>query len=107
MPGDERRQRDQGFDAPSIDGLWRVDRTGGLLPPLVGVTKRIRDGHGETRLGGMAGARFEVVGDELRYLGPFRSFVDRLRPHGDGFSGTATFRGRAFGWFELRRLGEE
>lgn len=91
---------------PPLDGVWRVRRTGGLLPPLVGVTKRIRAGRGETRIGRFAGVPFDVVGDELRYAPPFRGFVDRVRPSGDGFSGTATFRGREFGRFELQRLDE-
>jgi hypothetical protein len=89
---------------PSLEGVWRVERAGGLLPPLVGVTKRIRDGRGETRLGRIVGVPFVVSGDELRYVAPFGGFVDRVEAHGDGFTGTATFRGRAFGTFELRRL---
>jgi hypothetical protein len=98
VPSDERQR-----DVP-LDGVWQVERTGGLLPPLVGVTKRIHGARGETRLAGVAGVPFDVVGHELRYVAPFRSFVDRLEPHGDRFSGTATFRGRPFGRFELRRV---
>jgi hypothetical protein len=29
-----------------LDGEWQVIRTGGLLPPLVGVRKRIEGDHG-------------------------------------------------------------
>jgi hypothetical protein len=86
-----------------LDGVWRVERTGGLLPPLAGVTKRIEGARGETRLGPLPGASFVVVGHELQYVGPFRGFVDRLRRSADGFDGTATFRGHAFGRFRLRR----
>lgn len=87
-----------------LDGVWQVERTGGLLPPLPGVTKRIHGDRGETRIGRVAGVPFAVVGYELRYLRPFGGFVDRLEPSADGFSGTATFHGRSFGRFELRRL---
>ena len=89
-----------------LDGVWRVKRTAGLLPPLLGVTKSIQGGRGETRVGRFAGVPFDVVDDELRYVSPFSAFVDRVRPHGDGFSGAATFRGREFGRFELRRIEE-
>jgi hypothetical protein len=88
-----------------LDGIWEVRRTGGLLPPMVAVTKRIDGDRGETRIGRVAGVPFRVVGHELRYVGPFRGFVDRLVPDADGFRGTATFRGRTFGRFELRRQG--
>jgi hypothetical protein len=86
-----------------LEGVWDVRRTGGLLPPLLGVTKRIHGGRGETRVGRLVGVPFVVVANELRYVGPFAGFVDRLEPDGDGFKGTATFRGRTFGRFELRR----
>jgi hypothetical protein len=89
-----------------LDGTWEVRRTGGLLPPLVGVTKRIQGDRGETRIGRVAGVPFVVSGRELRYVRPFRGFVDRLEPDGDGFRGTATFRGHGFGRFELRRLAQ-
>ena len=89
-----------------LDGVWRVRRTGGLLPPLVGVTKRISGDRGETRVGRLAGVPFVVQGYDLRYVAPFGSFVDRVQPHGDGFSGAATFRGRVFGRFELSRIDE-
>ena len=71
---------------------------------MVGVTKRIDGDRGETRIGRVAGVPFVVVGHELRYVGPFRGFVDRLVPEAEGFRGTATFRGRTFGRFELRRV---
>lgn len=86
-----------------LDGLWRVERTGGLLPPLVGVRKRISGDRGKTTVGPFPGAPFDVVGRELRYRRPFAGFVDVVEPDGDGFRGRATFRGRTFGRFVLRR----
>lgn len=86
-----------------LDGTWKVERTGGLLPPLVGVRKRISGDRGETRIGSLPGVSFDVVGSELRYRRPFVGFVDVVEPDARGFSGRATFRGRTFGRFVLRR----
>jgi len=88
---------------PELDGTWNVRRTGGLLPPLLGVTKRIEGTRGETRMGAVSGVPFDVVGLELRYRRPFAAFVDVLTADGDRFQGRATFRGREFGRFELTR----
>jgi hypothetical protein len=88
----------------SLDGRWNVVRTGGLLPPMYGVEKRIHGNRGETRLGPLPGVPFHVVGLELRYRPPLAGFVDVLEPEGDGYRGRATFRGRDFGRFVLRRL---
>jgi hypothetical protein len=86
-----------------LDGIWKVERRGGLLPPLVGVRKHIHGARGETKCGPLPGAPFDVVGLSLRYRTPFRGFVDELVPDGDGFRGRATFRGREFGRFALMR----
>jgi hypothetical protein len=86
-----------------LDGTWTVERTAGLLPPLYGVRKRIDGRRGVTKLGALPGIPFDVVGPELRYRAPFRGFVDVLEPEGDGYRGRATFRGREFGRFRLRR----
>jgi hypothetical protein len=87
-----------------LDGTWNVYRTGGLLPPLIGVRKRISGTRGVTALGPLPGAPFDVVGLDLRYRAPFGGFVDVLSPAGDGsFAGRATFRGRQFGTFRLTR----
>jgi hypothetical protein len=87
-----------------LDGVWRVKRLSGLLPPLVGVRKRIQGASGETTVGPLPGAPFDVVGLSLRYRAPFRGFVDELEPTADGFRGRATFRGREFGQFALERI---
>jgi ferritin-like metal-binding protein YciE len=84
-----------------LDGMWEVRRTGGLLPPLLGVRKRISGSRGETRVGAVAGVPFDVRGLELHYRAPFTGFVDVLAPQGDGFTGRATFLGREFGRFEM------
>jgi hypothetical protein len=87
-----------------LDGIWDVRRVSGLLPPLLGVRKRIAGDAGETRVGPLFGVAFAVVGAELRYRAPFSGFVDVLEPDGPGrFCGRATFRGREFARFELIR----
>jgi ferritin-like metal-binding protein YciE len=86
-----------------LEGVWNVKRRGGALPPLVGVRKEISGTSGSTKVGRLPGVPFDVVGLSLRYRRPFQGFVDRLEPYGDGYLGTATFQGREFGKFELRR----
>jgi hypothetical protein len=87
-----------------LDGSWNVRRLGGVLPPLVGVRKRIQGTSGTTNVGPLPGAPFDVVGLELRYRAPFAGFVDVLEPEGDGYRGRATFRGREFGSFAMERV---
>jgi hypothetical protein len=85
-----------------LEGDWRVERVGGLLPPLIGVSKRISDGRGETRIGRLPGVSFDVDDLRLRYRAPFSGFVDVLEPDGQGFAGRATFHGWTFGRFRMR-----
>ena len=88
-----------------LDGVWEIRRTGGLLPPLHGVRKKIHGTHGKTLLpGGVVGVPFDVVGLELHYGAPFAGFVDRLVPFDGGFLGHATFRRRVFGRFEMTAI---
>lgn len=91
-----------------LDGVWRVTRTGGALPPLIGVRKRIQGPRGLTALGWLPGIPFEVDGLTLRYLPPLGAFVDELERAGDRagdeYRGRATFRGREYGRFRLTRL---
>jgi hypothetical protein len=87
-----------------LDGVWRVRRAGGFLPPMVGVRKVIAGGRGRTSLARLPGVPFDVVGLTLRYRPPFAGFVDVLEPEGDGFFGRATYRGREFGTFRLSRI---
>jgi hypothetical protein len=89
-----------------LDGVWLVERRGGLLPPLVGVRKVIDGRRGETKLGPLPGAAFDVDGLALRYRAPFQGFVDLLQADvtRDAYLGRATFRGRQFGTFSMRRM---
>ncbi|MDQ3822809.1 MAG: ferritin-like domain-containing protein [Actinomycetota bacterium] len=86
-----------------LDGIWMVERTGGVLPPLYGVLKRISGDRGETLVAGRIGVPFEVRGLELRYTGPLTGFVDVLEPAGADFRGRTTYRGRDIGRFVMRR----
>ena len=87
-----------------LDGVWRVERVSGLLPPLVGVRKRIRGARGETAVGPFPGIPFVVDGRALRYRPPLSGLVDELEPEEGGYRGRATFMGREYGRFRLRRL---
>ena len=94
----------------SLDGDWRVGRTGGLLPTMVGIWKRIRGDRGETRLGpvlplpvrvGRRGGR-----TVLAYEPPLSALVDEISPaHPDLWHGRATFLGRPLGRFRMVRIG--
>ena len=88
-----------------LDGVWNVERTGGVLPPMVGVRKRIGATSGVTTVGPVR-ASFDVVGRELRYRAPFVGFVDALTPDGDSWSGRAFFRGLEYGRFRLTSIKE-
>jgi len=88
----------------ALDGVWDVKRRGGFLPPLVGVRKRIDGARGQTIVGPMR-VPFDVRDRELHYRAPFWGFVDVLEVLDDDHArGRATFRGREFGRFELRRI---
>jgi ferritin-like metal-binding protein YciE len=87
-----------------LDGLWDVRRTGGALPPLLGVRKRIRGARGATLVAGRVGVPFDVRGLELHYRAPLAGVVDVLERDGDGFRGRATVLGRPLGEFEMRRI---
>lgn len=84
-----------------LEGFWNVERTAGVLPPLLGVRKRISGTRGETVVGRLPGVRFDVVGRELRYRRPLHAFVDVLEPSQDGWTGRALFGGREYGRFRL------
>lgn len=90
-----------------LDGLWKVKRAGGFLPPLIGVRKLIYGQRGETQVGRVCAVPFRVEGKALRYCRPFESFVDLIEPDENGFEGKATFRGREFGRFVMRRIADE
>jgi ferritin-like metal-binding protein YciE len=83
-----------------LDGVWSVERVGGLLPPMLGVRKAIQGTHGRTLVGPVA-VRFDVVGNELRYRRPFDGFVDVLTSGEGIWNGRALYRGREYGRFRL------
>ena len=93
-----------------IEGDWRVERVGGLLPPMVGVWKRIWDDRGETWVGPLPGWAFRVERREgsvaLVYRVPFSALVDELWAAADGsLCGRSTLGGRELGRFRTRRRG--
>ncbi len=83
-------------------------RVSGLLPPMLGVWKRIRGNRGETRLGPLPGVAFRIEererGIALIYRPPLSMFVDKLQPgpH-ESWLGQTTFCGREFGRFRMTR----
>jgi hypothetical protein len=89
-----------------LDGTWKLHRTGGLLPPLLGVHKRIEGTHGETRVGPFPGVPFDVVGLELHYRRPFSGFVDAITFADGEVRGRSLYRGREFGRFTMTRIRE-
>ena len=86
-----------------LEGEWELQRLSGALPPLVGIRKRIRGGHGATVLPGGLPVPFAVVAHELRYRPPLSMVVDVLKPDGDGWHGRATVFGRTVGEFRMSR----
>lgn len=96
----------------SLEGDWRVERSGGLLPPMVGVWKRIRGDRGETRVGPLTAWPFRVErGGErvaLVYDPPFSDLVDEVRAVSeDLWLGRTTLGGRRLGRFRMKRIGQE
>jgi ferritin-like metal-binding protein YciE len=87
-----------------LDGVWKVERVGGALPPLYGCVKRIDGARGETAFAHAPGMPFDVRGLELHYRAPFTMFVDKLEPDDAGYFGRAMVAGREFGRFTMRRL---
>ena len=93
-----------------LQGDWRVERLDGLLPPMIGVRKRIRGDRGETRIGNLPGWRFRVErregGVALIYHPPFSALVDELLPGDRGsWLGRSTLGGRELGRFSMSRAG--
>jgi len=91
-------------DSGSLDGVWKVERVSGALPPLYGCRKRINGRRGTTEFSHVPGMPFKVRGLELHYRAPFNVLVDVLEPQNSGYFGRATIAGREFGQFRMRRL---
>ena len=94
----------------NLEGDWRVERLGGLLPPMGGVWKRIRGERGETRVGPLPGWPFRVERCEERvalvYRLPFSGLVDELEVAEKGaIFGRSMLGGRELGRFRMVRSG--
>ena len=92
-----------------LEGLWQVERAGGLLPPMVGVLKRIEGAQGETRIGSLIGWAFSVKprgeGFAMVYRPPFSAFVDEVRAGpADSWVGSSLLKGRELGRFRMWRI---
>lgn len=90
----------------SIEGEWKVERLNGLLPPMVGVWKRIQGDSGETRTGPVPVWPFRCERRErevaLVYRWPFSGLVDEVRPEPDGsWTGRSTLLGLELGTFRM------
>ena len=90
----------------SLVGKWKVERMGGLLPPMIGVRKTIRGGAGETRVGPLPVWPFRVKRTfesvDLVYRRSFSTFVDEVRREPDGsWLGRMTFLGLELGRFRM------
>ena len=90
-----------------LDGVWDVERTGGALPPLSGVRKRIAGDRGVTVARKLPPLQFDVDDLTLRYRPPVLGLVDELEPVGGGYDGRAVLFGREVGRFRMRRVPAE
>ena len=88
-----------------LDGVWRVERLSGALPPMIAVRKRISGNRGST-LAGPARVPFEVRGLTLQYRFPLAGLVDELEPDAEGYVGRTRYLGRELGRFRMTRLGD-
>ncbi len=89
-----------------LEGEWKVERVGGLLPSMVGIRKRIRGDGGETRVGPLPVWPFWSGRKEGRvtlvYRRPFSVLVDELRPEPDGsWLGRSMLLGLELGRFRM------
>jgi hypothetical protein len=71
---------------------------------MIAVRKHIEGSSGQTRVAGIAGVPFDVVGLELHYRRPFTGFVDVLTLEDGEAHGRALFRGHELGRFTMTRV---
>ena len=93
-----------------LEGDWRVRRLGGLLPPMIGVRKRISGDRGATRIGPLPGWPLSVERREGRvaliYVSPFSALVDEVWAGAQGsWLGRSTLAGRELGRLRMHRRG--
>jgi hypothetical protein len=87
----------------SLGGRWRLERLGGLLPPLGLMRKEIDGNNGRTTFAGLS-FRFDVGERELRYRLPLKGLVDVVEQRGpDRFDGEARLFGVRLGSFRMER----
>ena len=90
-----------------LDGRWDLRRTGGLLPPLRLMQKRIHGGHGATHVLGPARVPFDVRegdGGRAELVYPLGLLRDQLVPDGQGgWDGESRLLGFRVGRFHMRR----
>lgn len=91
-----------------LEGEWKIERLGGLLPPMVGIRKRIYGARGETRFGILPVWPFRIErrvgGVALVYWPPFCLLVDEVQPEASGsWLGRTIICGRELGRFRMTR----
>lgn len=95
-----------------LEGEWKIERLGGLLPPMFNIRKRIHGARGETRFGALPIWPFQIERRAgciaLVYYPPFCLLVDELRPETSGSSwlGRTMICGRELGRFRMTRSKE-
>jgi hypothetical protein len=96
----------------NLEGDWQVERLGGLLPPMIGIWKRIHGDRGQTRIGPFwPGVPFRLVQRreghvELVYRPPLWGLVDELWAEADdSWLGRAMLGRLELGRFRMTRSG--
>lgn len=93
----------------ALDGRWGVERLGGFLPPMAGVSKEIRNHRGTVRFCRLRGPGFRVQehaeGITLVYDPPLSALVDELEVGPwDSWVGRTHLFGCEIGRFRMRRM---
>jgi hypothetical protein len=91
-----------------LEGEWKIERLGGLLPPMIGVRKRIHGARGETRFATLTLWPFRIERRTgfvtLVYSPPFSLLADELWPEADdSWLGRTVIAGLELGRFRMIR----
>ena len=91
-----------------LEGRWRVERLGGLLPPMLGLSKEIRGRRGKISLGPLPGPPFRVETRggrvALVYRPPLSMLKDELETgSGGAWLSRTLLDGRELGRFRMTR----